>query len=252
MIALFKKFVRPNLKRDGRNDFLTEVEKFATFDRYPFYEIAKKYCKPGYRILDIGAGHGDFASYIDFEDIYLIEGNTKNYELIKQRWQNVYEHVLPKKMPFRDNFFQVIHSSHLIEHFYPEQLYEFLADVDRILDKGGYLIISTPLFWEGFFDDLSHIRPYSPAVIEHYLTKKEHSNVPRTRLTISGQYEVLELQYRYHLRAVPIINISWSNNFLKKLTYRLTQFLRNHNVGVWEKTGYTIVFRKRLRVEKED
>ena len=40
--------------------------------------------------------------------------------------------------------------------------------MDRCLKNNGYIIISTPLLWYGFYDDLSHVKPYNPEVLLKY------------------------------------------------------------------------------------
>ena len=49
-----------------------------------------------------------------------------------------------RKLPFKDDTFDTIYSSHLIEHIHRKQIEFFLMESYRILKKDGMNIISTP------------------------------------------------------------------------------------------------------------
>jgi predicted SAM-dependent methyltransferase len=49
-----------------------------------------------------------------------------------------------KKFPFKNETFDTIYSSHLIEHIHRKQIEFYLIESYRILSKGGVNIISTP------------------------------------------------------------------------------------------------------------
>jgi hypothetical protein len=56
----------------------------------------------------------------------------------------------------------VLIMSHVIEHFSPRVLLEFMDGYLDRLRTGGRLIIATPLLSDYFFDDFDHVRPYQP------------------------------------------------------------------------------------------
>ena len=51
---------------------------------------------------------------------------------------------ITRKLPFRDEEFELIYSSHLIEHIFLEEFKYFLKESHRILKKGGKNVIATP------------------------------------------------------------------------------------------------------------
>jgi len=169
-------------------------KKYITHKREIFFEIAKKYISKDSRVLDIGAGNASFSRICEREDFYLYEGNPSTYNSLKSKYKNVVLGHLPK-LSFEDNFFDVIHCSHVVEHLETEVFYQTLVEMDRCLKNNGKLIISAPLFWKGFYDDLSHIRPYPPAIFKNYLCAQE--NDQRTRPIISTDYEMVEEVFRY-------------------------------------------------------
>lgn len=220
-----------------------EIYKYTTFSNVPFFEmIANEYYNKGMKVLDVGAGKGLFAEIIGCDDIYLIDGNPITIDFLKRKYNNVYSHILPEKLPFSDNFFDMIHCSHLIEHIDPDTLYKSLKEFDRCLNTNGLLIISSPLLHTGFYDDLSHVKPYTPSVLLHYLSDPGLDN--RTRATISTNYEIVRIQYRYNIELLPYLNISHSKKWIQNILIKIVNFLRKINCGYYKKTAYTIILRK--------
>ena len=58
--------------------------------------------------------------------------------------------------------YDVMIMSHVIEHFAPERLLNFMDYYLNRLRIGGRLVIATPLLGNYFYDDFDHIRPYQP------------------------------------------------------------------------------------------
>lgn len=96
-----------------------------------YHSTAQKYIKNylkthDTRKLHLGAGKNKLSGFINsdiFNDIPI---------------------DITKKLPFNDNSFDLIYSSHLIEHVYFNDFKKFLKESYRILKKGGKNIISTP------------------------------------------------------------------------------------------------------------
>ncbi len=208
-------------------------KRYITHQREPFFEVVKKYLTPNSKLLDIGAGNGCFSRYFKRKDFYLMDGNEKSVALLKSEFSNVFHSNLPK-LPFEDDFFDIIHCSHVIEHLTPDILYATLIEMNRCLTKNGKLIISAPLMWEGFYNDLSHIKPYNPKILIYYLI---NSNKNSTRESISENYKLKELIYRYRVK-----DIDWI--YYKNPIYRFIQRVLSRFSRKYEKTGYTIVFEK--------
>jgi SAM-dependent methyltransferase len=194
------------------------------------------------KVLDVGPGDGSFSRFCEREDFYLLEGNPETFEFLNTKYPNVIFGRIPQ-IPFEDNFFDLIHCSHIVEHLSPEDLYAFLMEMDRTLKKGGKLVISTPLYWEGFYNDLSHVKPYNPRVFQKYLCKVDGVNP--TRQAVSTDYQMTEIVFRYkkNFERFNLVNLkdgSLINRFFLSLFTRLN---RNGLVSL-EKTGYTVVFKK--------
>jgi ubiquinone/menaquinone biosynthesis C-methylase UbiE len=227
-------------------DSHNERERHCTGSRSPFYDTARKYLPSGNDevIVDIGAGEGDFFAAMQGSlpgNSYLLDANPETVAQLKRSFPGALLYKAPERLPFHDAAVSFIHCSHLIEHFSPGELYRFLAEVDRVLKDGGILVISTPLQWENFYGDLSHVRPYSHTVFINYLCQPAG---PRSAGVISNNYSPLELSFRYTNSATE----QWgsSNILLDFSIIVLRRLLTLVGIKKYAKNGYTLVLEKRL------
>lgn len=215
--------------------------------RQPFYKLASKYLPSdeGAIVVDVGCGTAEFAVEFklaqEYDKLFLLEGNKNTINYLKSKFKNVLEYKIPGKLPFENNTVSFIHLSHIVEHLEEEDLYYFLQEVDRVLRGDGVLVISTPLMWDRFYDDLTHVKPYNEQVFINYLTGKSDN---RSREVVSHSYEVLDLVYRY--RNLPV-EAGWSSKYL--LVDILVQiFKRGFSLLGFRyqiKNGYTLVLKKK-------
>src|SRR5690606_21681491 len=216
-------------------------ETYYTHAREPFFEIANNYITKDLLVLDIGPGDGAFPEYCKRDDFYLFEGNLDTVDILKKNYKNVFCGLLPK-LPFDSNFFDVIHCSHVVEHLEPQMFYDSLVEMDRCLKIGGCLVISAPLMWSGFYNDLSHVRPYNPKVYRNYLCgEQKHS---RTRNLISTSYKQEELVYRYIASDNVINYYNAKGGALVGYLVKAINKMKNKGFLFMEKTGYTVVLKK--------
>lgn len=221
---------------------LEEIERWATHDRRPFFEIALRYCGPDSRVLDVGSGAGDFARLVPSKNLHLVDWNEDTVAQLRREFPNVVRHVVPDPFPYQDGFFNVVHCSHLVEHLIPEHFYQLLREVDRVLAVDGVFVVSAPLLWHGFYDDLSHVRPYPPQVFRKYMCSRDARNP--TRSAIAGSYKVESLQYRYTRRAPSYFDVSTTRKWAKRAMLKATSFLRRIAFARYEVSGFTLALRK--------
>ena len=215
------------------------IKSFITHERTPFFELARPYISDSSVVLDIGPGRGDFADHFGRRDFFMLEGNPESAAFLQEKHSNVHLGMLPK-LPFENATFDVIHCSHVVEHLQPQIFYETLEEIDRCLKPGGTMIISAPMMWEGFYNDLSHVRPYNPSVYKKYLCTKSESALTRTG--ISSDYTVEKIQYRF--RYANPLSYYDGENVLGRITAVPIKLLSKMGVRQLEKTGYTIILRK--------
>ena len=147
------------------------------FDRYG--------ARQGAKILDLGCGHGRLLRTLAGRG-HNVTGVEENEAIVAQNQAAGLPCITSAEFARSDTIFDVIVMSHLIEHFAPELLVEFM---DRHLDRlrpGGALIIATPLESPYFHDDLDHVRPYPPASIQMAFSPgvQQTRHRPRNRLVL--------------------------------------------------------------------
>lgn len=217
--------------------------KFLTSNREPFFAIALNYIKDNDRILDIGSGDGCFSEKIGRDDIFQLDSNIESITELKKRFPNCFFAKLPD-LPFSEASFDIIHSSHVIEHLSPETLYNTLKEIDRCLKPGGYLILSAPLQWSEFYDDLSHIKPYNTKIFEKYLCWG--LNMCCTRPLISDRYSMVERVFRYNSLPFEATVINIHSRVITSLVNLMRWIVFMLGFRSLEKSGFTIVLRKAL------
>jgi len=124
------------------------------FDRYEL--------KSGDDLLDIGCGRGEFLAGF-------IKCGVRGYAVDQSEAARKYcpeaelrnSDIENNGIPYPDNFFDVVYSKSVIEHFhYPERL---VKEMFRILKPGGLAITLCPA-WEYnykiYFEDYSHRTPF--------------------------------------------------------------------------------------------
>lgn len=112
-------------------------------------------------LLDVGCGYGRFLVPLHQKGIDAtgVEVNEDSRKFLASKGiaaQSIEEYQASSKK------YDVILMSHIIEHFSPNDLLNFLNSYLSKLNKNGRLIIVTPLLSDYFFDDFDHVKPYLP------------------------------------------------------------------------------------------
>ena len=94
----------------------------------------------------------------------------------------------------------------------------------------------------GFYDDMSHIKPYSPYVIIKYLTKNSNENL--TRKNISSAFTVIEIINRYSEVSINKLTINILNSFVNKIFQKIKKVYYKLGFRSYIINGYTIVLKK--------
>lgn len=97
------------------------------------------------KVLDVGCGTGFFTSKIKKvtgAEVYGIDISKKALKLARKHGIRTGLADLNKRFPFKDGEFDMVNCGEVIEHMYnPDNL---LREINRVLKKGGYLVITTP------------------------------------------------------------------------------------------------------------
>jgi SAM-dependent methyltransferase len=153
---------------EPKNDYVQVVynEDDRPLTQYPrqlAQHLFNRYeMKSGSLLLDIGCGRGEFLKgFIDCG----LKGYAVDQSLAARKYcpeaklRNA--DIENEGIPFPDNFFDIVYSKSVIEHFYyPERL---IKEMYRVLKPGGLAITLCPS-WEFnyriYFEDYSHRTPF--------------------------------------------------------------------------------------------
>ncbi len=112
-------------------------------------------------VLDVGCGYGRYLKLLQNSG-YDVLGVEENENIISDNHEHGLNCMSVKEFCQTDTKFDLILMSHIIEHFPPGSLKNFIDDYLDRLNVGGYLIIATPLMSQYFYDDFDHVKPYQP------------------------------------------------------------------------------------------
>jgi ubiquinone/menaquinone biosynthesis C-methylase UbiE len=127
------------------------LDVFLAKQRYKVAERKIYSAKKSGRILDIGCGcYPLFLTIINFAEKYGLDKNIEPSVANKMEKQGIVliNHYIEKeeKLPFKENFFDVVTMLAVFEHIIPENLVKLHKEIYRVLKQGGIYIITTPAF----------------------------------------------------------------------------------------------------------
>jgi len=101
------------------------------------------------KFLDIGFGAGNLEEFIIKNnlalDIYGIDISPRAVSTAKSRLEGNYYVSSVEKLPFKNSIFNIVVMADVMEHIEKEKSVHVLAEVRRVMKKGGWLVISVPL-----------------------------------------------------------------------------------------------------------
>jgi SAM-dependent methyltransferase len=195
------------------------------------------YLKDCRRILDVGCGDGAFVALTGGRAVPL----DSSLETLRANTRLGLRNGVVASglaLPFADGSFDGVHCSHLIEHFAPADAYRLLSEMGRVLQVGGVLVLCSPLMWSGFYDDLSHVRPYPPRAVMRYLSGAASGQ--RTLPAMPFAFAQVALHWRHRPLYLPVYRFNTLTQALGLLSSLLYPF------HVWRPAanGYCLVTRR--------
>ena len=196
-------------------------------------------------VLDLGSGTGRNANYLAKlgNKVIGLEISPTAINLAKSRAKSIkievnYQlHDIGSEYPFNNETFDLVLDVTSSNSLNGKERDIYLSEVLRVLKKDGILVIRTPILYNGFYDDFTHVKPYHPKALLHYLTTYEKSE--QTTLTpIKGKFKVLKLKYR---KAPLFLGILDTPLFF---IFPLFNLLYRFGISSLKKTGYMIILKK--------
>ncbi len=125
----------------------------------------QSHCDKESHVLDVGCGYGRL--FVPLHDKgYTITGVDANPDIVDFHRNANRACISVNHLRSSSDQYDLIIMSHIIEHFNPKDLVEFMTFYLSKLKEGGTLVILTPLNSPYFYDDFDHIKPYHPDSIQ--------------------------------------------------------------------------------------
>ena len=164
--------------------FLKSISNLVSYDiRYEEYNIAFNYLSKSKNVLDLGCGTGTFLNYWSDRSnesktsIIGIDLNEENVLFGKKKGLNIIQgNALD--LPFENDSFDAIHSSHLMQVFSPIEAQKFFSECLRVTKNNGIIVLSTLNWFPRFFRHPENLRPYPPDAILRYTNSQIGSTSP--------------------------------------------------------------------------
>lgn len=235
MIRLHRALYQGALKADGESQvvraFLSQASSANT--------------SSSFRVLDVGCGYGRYLRLLK-DDGFDVTGVETNPAIVASNRAAGLVCLEPKDLPSRGVNCDAMLFSHVIEHFAPADLVQFL---DTYLDRlvpGGHVVIATPLASNNFYDDFDHVKPYQPLGLLMVFGTDD----AQVQYYARNKLRLIDIWYRRsywrinHARGRLVAGRSrrllQAVDFLSAVAFRLTGGLLGRTdgwVGLFEKTG---------------
>lgn len=221
------------------------ISYFITDNWYNFAQkLSNKYFGNDLRVANFGCGETIIPGFLESSKINKAWGFDNDQAIIKKN--NYFDIDLDKdKVPFRDNYFDLVLSIWAVEHFKTNL---FLSEAGRILKKRGKLMIITPNVYHPFFL-LNRFLPYKLSgflrkkflrIAENYPSYYNFNSfsVIRKEASINN----FDIEKIYYLGPANILNYFSAKSF-KKILF-LAEYLINNRFLYWLKPTMLIILEK--------
>jgi len=153
------------------------------------------------RILDAGCGEGNFLAM--FSNSVGIDINIYHLKKAKEKNKNV---VLASvtHLPFKPESIDCIYSHDVIEHLDVNSAYKMFVEFQRVLKRGGCIVLRTQMATSKIWNTFSHVKPYPVSAIkkllstEHMETFSPLKTLKVEKVYYFGRYSKIKiLRYLY-------------------------------------------------------
>jgi len=172
----------------------------------------------GKKILDLGSGDGSFVNVCK-------ENNIDAFALDAYSQKINFEN---DKLPYDDEYFDFVTLTSLIEHIVNPKI--LLQEINRVLKKNGFVIVTTPNFkysYKIFYDDPTHVRPYTKISIERLLDFYDFEIVKTVPFMVNKSTIFWKIPFSFQIASM----LPFKNHDLKNLFF-IPNFLRGKSTAM--------------------
>lgn len=203
-------------------------------------------------LIEVGSGLCRFVdklkSRYDFLNITCFEINPELAKIADEKgFVVINDSFLNNKIP--TDSFDVVHCSHVIEHFRYPEVAQLIDELLRITKVGGLCAIRSPLMWEDFFIDLDHVRPYPPEAIVNYLNNEQQQKKGNNKVKIELiWYRTSPKKYN----KIDKTSFFYPNKYIREILNKIIVRINTKMEISWNKyrwpsgkpNGYVLIMRK--------
>lgn len=187
--------------------------------------------------LEVGSGLGRFVNLVkdkfDFS-LQAIEINKDLADLTTNKGiSTINSNFLDNT--FKDDQFDVVHCSHVIEHVAFPDITFFLDELLRITKNNGYVILRSPLPTNDFLTNIDHIRPYPPKAILNYFSNSQQQKV--------GSYQITPIKIKIRHKPISIGDFS-CNSFIRIINLLFKLLWACFRFPFGKADGYVLILKK--------
>lgn len=149
------------------------------------------------RILDVGCGsYPYFLTTTDFAEKYGLDPVIEQKLVNENSLKLIKASVGIKKLPFADNFFDVVTMLAVFEHIDNKKLVLTIKETRRVLKKNGILIITTPASWsDKLLHQMAKVHLISPEEIHEH--KHNYKREEITAIINNGGFKNYDIRSGY-------------------------------------------------------
>jgi ubiquinone/menaquinone biosynthesis C-methylase UbiE len=208
-----------------------------------FIEKNYQFLPENNNFFDVGSGLGRFLEVVRKKfnskfKLSCLEINPDLVQITRQAGIETTECNILDLHP-TDNTFDIVHCSHVIEHFGYPQIIQVLDKLLQIVKSQGYVIIRSPLWHSNFYLDIDHVRPYSPECIIGYFQNLQQQRV--------GSFKIKEVIRWYRREAVQLeiwMDIKYIKKIIKLINLMLKFFWIFIKFPMSKRNGYVFIIQK--------
>ena len=177
------------------------LDMFLAEQRYKTARRQMRFAHQRERILDIGCGsYPFFLTTVNFSERYGMDKIVQSNKKVHKESHGItlinYDFENEERLPFQDDFFDVVTALAVFEHIEPRNLVGLHKEIYRILKPGGMYIMTTPAFWtDSLLRFLAGLRLISDVEIKDHKGSYNHLMISSVLQEANFQKSKLRLGY---------------------------------------------------------